>query len=193
MSQCIEIEIQVQIQKSAPLLAFLKKNAQLIGTEKQIDEYFTPAHDDFAKSRPIDRWLRLREADGTYFINYKNWHHDTKSGKTNYADEFESKIENIAALRKIFSVLNIKPLTTVNKTRQIWLYQDYEIAIDMVKDLGNFVEIEYKGLAKNPDPNTVTQDMIIFLKKVGCGKIVRNHHGYPFLLMFPDEARYEGQ
>jgi len=188
----IEIEIEVNIEHSKPLLEFLEKNAKFISKAHQIDEYFTPSHRDFLKIRPIKEWLRLRNSDNKYSINYKNWHPD-QNGKTHYCDEYETKIENLDTAKKILQVLDFKPIVTVNKIRKTWLYKEYEIALDSVKNLGNFVEIEYKGNDEKADPAKITQDMISFLKNLNCGDIKRNFRGYPFILLFPDEVKYESQ
>lgn len=184
----IEIEIKVRVQKIKPLISFLKKEGKLLGTEHQIDKYFTPQHRDFLSVRPAIEWLRLRESKGKYSINYKNWHVN-KKGNANYCDEFESQIESLTTLEKIFKALNIKNITVVDKKRETWIYKDYEIAIDSVKSLGTFVEIEYKG-SMLTDATKITENMIDFLKEKQCGKIYRNSQGYPFLLLFPKEAQY---
>ncbi len=72
-------------------------------------------------------------------------------------------------------------------------YKDYEISIDSVKGLGDFVEIEYIGRDEKVDPKKVTEEMINFLKGLRCGKIIRNYVGYPFQLLFPEEVKFEGQ
>lgn len=184
-----EIEIQINLEHSKPLLEFLKKNAEFKKQTHQIDKYFTPAHRNFIETRPAKEWLRLRNADDKYSINYKNWHHD-ENGKSHHCDEYESNIENLDSLEKIFNALNIKPLITVDKLRKIWHYKNYEISIDTVKGLGDFVEIEYLG-NENKNPEQITDKMIKFLKSIGCGTIKRNYQGYPFLLLFPNEAKYE--
>ena len=185
----IEIEIKVKIEKSKPLIEFLKKNGTFVGRFRQIDTYFVPQHRNFIKARPAKEWLRLRNADGKFFINYKNWHYG-KDNKTNFCDEYETTIENMDAVNKIFSAIDIKPIAKVNKKRQIWFHKDYEVAIDKIKGLGDFVEIEYKGKTKS-SPKKITDKMVKFLKDAGCGKINRNYQGYPFLLLFPNEAKYE--
>ena len=43
-------------------------------------------------------------------------------------------------MRKIFEALDIKPVITVEKKRRTWNYKDYEIALDSITDLGDFVE-----------------------------------------------------
>lgn len=188
----IEIEIQVNIEKPEPLIEFLKQNASFQAEKHQVDEYFSPSHRDSLSVRPVTEWLRLRDADGKYFINYKNWHVD-ENGKTQYCDEYETKIESLDQARKILTAINIKPVAVVDKLRKIWIYNDYEVAVDSVKGLGEFVELEYIGKDENADPKKVTDEMVGFLKKVGCGKITRNYVGYPFLLLFPNEEKYEIQ
>ena len=93
-------------------------------------------------------------------------------------------------MKNIFKALNIKPLVKVDKKRILWMYKDWEVAIDSVKNLGNFVEIEYKGNS-GKSPKQITTEMVRFLKDVGCGKISRNYMGYPYQLLFPKEIKYE--
>jgi len=186
-SKDIEIEIKVKVEKIEPLKNFLNKNAKLLGETRQIDEYFTPAHRDFTSVRPVSEWLRLRNDNGKYKINYKNWHYD-KEGKSQSCDEFESSVKNIEQIKKLFFMLNFKPLVKVDKKRVLWDYKDYIICLDIVENLGTFVEIEFKG--GTDDPKKVTVRMIKFLKDINVGKIQRNYQGYPFLLLFPEEAKY---
>jgi adenylate cyclase class 2 len=188
----IEIEIQVNIENPKPLIEFLEKSGEVRSEKHQVDEYFSPAHRDFLGIRPVKEWLRLRDADGKYSINYKNWNFD-ENGKSHYCDEFETKIEGIDQVRKILSALNFKSVVVVDKLRKIWIYKDYEVAIDSVRSLGDFVEIEYIGKDEKVDPKKITEEMVNFLKKVDCGKITRNYVGYPFLMLFPKEVKYEIQ
>lgn len=190
-SKNIEIEIKVKIEKPEFLIKFLKKNGKLISETKQVDKYFVPKHRNFLKFRPAKEWLRLRNNGGTFSINYKNWHYG-KDGKTNYCDEFETNIDDFIQVEKIFGALDIKTITVVDKKRQTWRYKNFEVAIDWVEGLGSFVEVEYKGKVA-ADPRKVTNQMVEFLKNAGCGRISRNYQGYPFLLLFPKEAKYEDQ
>lgn len=185
----IEIEIQVRISDSKLLLDFLSANAKFRGEKFQKDEYFSPAHRNFLDKKPIKEWLRLRESKENS-LNYKNWHYD-KVGKSHYCDEHESTIGDIEQTRKIFEVLDIKPIVIVKKTRKVWDYKDYEISIDSVKNLGDFVEIEYKGKDENVKPEIITGEMIKFLKDIGIKKIEQNFVGYPFLLLFPEDNQFE--
>jgi len=167
----------------------LKQGGKFKYQTRQLDEYYTPTDRDFTAVRPIAEWLRLRDAEGKCSINYKYWHYEA-DGRSNYCDEHESAVEDMPAMVNLFNALQFHKIVTVDKIRRAWQYQDWEIAIDKIKDLGDFVEIEYKG-SKNPDPKQETDVMVKFIKDLGCGKIERNYLGYPFQLMFPDEVEWE--
>ncbi|MCX6761172.1 MAG: class IV adenylate cyclase [Candidatus Nealsonbacteria bacterium] len=188
----IEIEIQVNIENSKPLIEFLEKSAEFKKESRQIDEYFSPAHCNFTSVRPIKEWLRLRDSSGRCSINYKNFHYD-ENGKSLYCDEYESQIGDLNNLKKTLEALNFKFLVKVDKERKTWEYKDYEIALDSIKGLGDFVEIEYIGKDEKADPRKIAKEMVDFLKNIGCGKIKRNYVGYPFQLLFPSEVKFEDQ
>ncbi len=190
MASSIEIEIQVRVERTKRLIQFLKKNGKFVGKKHQVDQYFTPAHRNFLGTRPTKEWLRLRNSSGNFSINYKNWHID-KNGRCHHCDEYESSIGDIKQLKNIFTALNLKSLTVVDKVRSIWLYQGLEIAIDSVKGLGDFLEIELKADSKGKAPAEITSEMVAFLKKFDCGIIKRNYVGYPFRLLFPNEVTEE--
>jgi adenylate cyclase class 2 len=181
----IEIEIQVQVEKIDLLKKFLIGSAKLVSKNRQLDEYFTPDHRNFLDRKPVAEWLRLRNADGRYSITYKNWHYGSDNRST-HADEYNSGLESFDQLSKIFKALDIKLIAKVDKSRTSYLYKNWEISLDKVKGLGDFVEIEYKG-KKSVNPVEETTRMISFLKELGCGQVTRNYVGYPYLLLFPSE------
>jgi len=184
-----EIEIQVRILTTNSLIKVLEIEGSFQYESKQVDEYFTPKDRDFTAVRPVAEWLRLRETESKYSVNYKYWHYDA-AGRSHYCDEYESAVEDIVAMRHLFEALKFRKLVTVEKIRKAWRFKDWEVAIDHILGLGDFIEIEYKGSARvNPDEET--NKMIKFLKNLGVDKIERNYHGYPFQLMFPNEVKRE--
>lgn len=190
-NKSVEIEIQVQIENPEQLRAFLQKHGTYVGESHQVDSYYIPAHRDFTSVRPIKEWLRLRNSSGKYSINYKKWHYE-KDGRSHFCDEYETGVGDIEQVQNILKVLDMKIVVIVDKFRKIWNYQDYEIALDSIKGLGEFVEIEYKGKDAKKKPAEITKEMISFLKKFNVGKILRNYVGYPFQLLFPKEVKFEG-
>lgn len=186
----IEIEIQLEVENSKPLIDFLVKEGDFKYEKHQIDEYFTPKENDYTAVRPIKEWLRLRDAEGKYSLNYKNWHYDEK-GLSYHCDEYDTEIKDLETIKKILLALNFKSLVIVDKIRKVYHYQDYEVAIDKVRGLNDSVEVEYIGQDEKAVPKEVSASMVDFLKKIGVGKIKINYQGYPFLLMFPKEAKWE--
>lgn len=185
----IEVEIQVNVENIVPLEDFLSKEAKLISEKREIDQYYSPLHRNFAESNVIDEWLRLRNAEGKQSINYKHWHRD-KDGKTNHCTEYETKIEDCEQMRKIFETLDFKEVVKVEKKRKKYHYNNYEITIDNVKGLDESVEVEFKG-ESGKTPKEITKEMIKFLKDLGVGKIKRSYQGYAFLCLHPELAEYE--
>jgi len=188
-----EIEIQVRVENRQTLITFLEKNGVFKKESNQVDEYFSPVHRNFIEIRPIKEWLRLRKSNNKYSINYKNWYYDDSGKSLSVCDEYETLVGDITQLEKIFKALNFKSLVKVDKKRKVWEYKDFEIAIDTVKNLGDFIEIEYIGKNEKIDPKVIQQEMLDFLKSMNCGKIERNYLGYPWQLLFPKEIKHEIQ
>jgi predicted adenylyl cyclase CyaB len=185
----VEIEIQVRISQTSKLESFLEREAKLTFEEYQKDEYFTPLHRNFVATEPVAEWLRLRQSDQGS-VTYKNWHYGA-DGRSQYCDEYETGLTDIDQMRQIFGALDMKPVITVEKARQSWRYQDYEISLDHVTSLGDFVEVEYKGSTENADPQAITDGMIALLKQIDCGTIERNYVGYAFMMLHPDNVKFE--
>lgn len=187
-----EIEIQVGVEKIEPLLSLLESDGDFQYENHQIDQYFTPAHRDFRKERPLTEWLRLRNSSGKGSITYKKWIPD-EEGKTHHCDEYETGLEDMGQATKIFGAINMEPVCTVDKVRKVWNYKDYEVAVDKVSGIGDFVELEYKGDRDASESLEIAKEMIKLLKDLGCGEIKRSFQGYAFIAAFPDEAEWEIQ
>lgn len=88
--------------------------------------------------------MRIERRGNQTILNYKNWYNT-------YCDEFEGEIDNAESMIKILNILGIEEIVRVEKLRKTYLYLDkYEIALDEVKDLGYFVEIEVKKYTDLP-------------------------------------------
>lgn len=188
----IEIETRFEVENIKPLLKLLKNEAKFTGSLHQLDEYYNAPHRDFFALAPkkgdksnskIIEWLRLREDDNGSSINYKYWHKD-KDSVAVHCDELESKIADVEQLRKLLHALNFEPKIVVDKIRKSWMYKDWEISVDTVKNLGTFVELEYKGKKRNPDPKKIAGEMREFVNSLVLGKVEENQRGYPYMLLY---------
>lgn len=173
----IETEIKIKLSKEEfdSLNQILQTSAKFIRESHQIDTYYQPKHKPFLKGHKTKEWLRIGERGNKKIINYKNWYED-------YCDEYEVEIDDVDNIRRIFDALELENIATVDKIRKSYFYLDkYEISLDVVKDLGYFVEIEVKKYDKE------INDEYIELLKVGKGlnfnldNIVRQ--GYPYLII----------
>ena len=183
-----EIEIQVELQNIKPLRDFLEERGKFLYESHQIDEYYTPAHRDFAAKKPVSEWLRIRREDQKpSSITYKKWHYDADGRNMCFCDEYETEIGDGGQMQKIFEALDLKRVTRVDKKRRCYTFKDYEIAIDEVKNLGSFVELEYKS-EKEAEPDQIIKEMVSFLKTLNVGKILKNEVGYAYQCMFPNEV-----
>lgn len=187
--QDVEIEIKVRGEGVDELKAHLKKHGSPKYESYQKDEYFSPAHRDFAAIRPVKEWLRIRTTNNGCSINYKNWHYDA-DGVADHCDEYESPVTDVDQVQKIFQALNMVPVVTVEKQRQAWSLGDYEVVIDDVTDLGQFVEVEFTGDTSGVDPKEIASQMLDMLKQAGMSKMQKNYQGYAFMLMNPDEVKF---
>lgn len=177
----IEIELKFPLKNPKEVIEFLNKHAQLKSKNVfQRDTYFTPAHRDFLNVKFPFEWLRLRESDKGASLNYKHFYPENAE-KTDYCDEFETKIDNPQAVKKIFDSLNFKKAVIVEKSRTTWLFEDVEIAIDDVKELGSFIELE--TTTHFDDPRKGKEYLYKFLKKLNADVGEEDIRGYPFRIL----------
>lgn len=188
-----EIEIRIQLKEPDIFRQWLKKSAELVGTSNQTDFYFEPAEKSFTYFdsngyKNADEWLRVRIGDKNE-ICYKKWYRDKTTGKSLYADEIETSIDNDEKLVEILKRLDFNQIAIVKKHRESWLYKDFRFDCDRVEGLGFFVEIEFKGEIDNPSGGR--EKIIDLLKEIGAEnwKIIKG--GYPWMQWNLDKNLFE--
>lgn len=177
----VEIEIRFPLINFEKAKEYLDKKAKLISQKVfQKDTYYVPVHRDFLKSKYVYEWLRIRESQKGKFLTYKHFHPENVK-ITDYCDEYESKVENIDAIYKIFEALDMKEVIVVEKYRNIWMYKDVEISVDVVTNLGSFIELEVtKNFKDKKEGKKYLREILDELKiKVGEEDTL----GYPFMLL----------
>lgn len=147
---------------------------------RQVDVYYNAPHRDFLAPEAISEWLRLRTEERGSSINFKRWHPVDALVKT-HADEYESRIDDVEAVRRLLEILDFTPLVTVDKTREEWKLPEVEAVFDHVEGAGTFVEFEFKGDAENVPEATARLDEFIAALDVTLGEPV--NRGYPHLLL----------
>jgi len=179
----IEIEIKLPLpdEAIAGLREKLDRQAVLVKTSRQVDEYYNLSHRDFmAPQYPVE-WLSIRQRGDKTILNYKHWYPENTEVVT-YCHEYETAVHDAASIKLIFAALDIRPLVIVDKQRTIYnLNDEYEIVIDDVKDLGYFMEIE--ALKNSADPNITRAKLLALAESLGCDPTKLDLRGYPYLLL----------
>ncbi len=173
-----EIKIKVTQDKFASLNLYMQKNAQFLNSSQQIDKYYQPTYRKFLNNdKDIKEWLRIGIRGNKKILNYKNWHSNM------YCDEYEVEIDNETNLSKIFEILGLEEIAIVNKTRTTYFYLDkYEVALDYVKDLGYFIEIEVKKYSEEAVKEY--DNLLKLAQKLELNLNDIDKKGYPYHVIF---------
>ena len=176
----VETEIKIKITKSEykALNEFMDKNSEILkDNNRQLDTYYQPSYRKFLNGNEINEWLRIGKRGNKTILNYKNWHDNM------YCDEYEVEIYNSENLDKIFNVLGLEKIAVVDKKRNTFLYLDkYEIALDYVKDLGYYIEIEVKKYLKSPVDEY--SDLLKLAKTLNLNLDNIDKRGYPYHIIY---------
>lgn len=172
----LEIEIKYPLFNADDVINTLNKGGKSLYQEHQIDYYFNPPHKNYAADKSnITEWFRVRTVDGKNSINYKDY-----SPKT-HCIEHETKISSVEDTLNMLKATGFNNLITVDKFRQSWLVNDVEISIDNVKELGTFIELEYKGTSD--DAIAVRGYLHSFLHNLNAKIGEEDNKGYPWVLL----------
>ena len=148
----IEVEIKVKVENLKVIKSQLSRRGKLIKSIRQIDEYYVPKHRDFFAQKPQPtEWLRIRTNPDKAIFEYDKSINKKADGEQDCAEEYETGISNAEEFKKILFFLNFKKVVTVKKQREYWDCGDFEVALDNVKDLGRFIEVEAKGNFKSTE------------------------------------------
>jgi adenylate cyclase, class 2 len=176
----IEIELKFPLNNPDDVVNHLNTLTQRSKKVFQKDTYFSPVHRDFLSPEFPFEWLRIRETDKGFSVNYKHFY-PPNTKETHYCDEFETSINSAELIKKIFSKLDFKELVVVEKERSTWEIEGVEIAIDLVKDHGAFIELELMKHFEDPiEGRTYLYDL---LKKLNANTGVEDLRGYPYLIL----------
>lgn len=179
----VEIKIKVDNKTFDTLVERLNSDPHSapIGEEVQTDEYYSPRHNSFIDKKNPYEWLRISTRGRKRVVNYKHFFPENAE-VFDYCDEYNTVIEDPDQLRKIFNALGFKQIAVVEKTRGAYIYaREFEIALDRVKGLGNFVEIEAKTDFDSVEKTKKRVEELA--RELGLNPRKAENRGYPYLLM----------
>ena len=178
----MELEMKFKIEKDyAPVLKLqgFKKS----GEKHQVDIYFLSG--EVIKGKKT--WLRLREdkLKGCFSCDLHRLNSFISTEETEIA---LNSITDLNKMKKIISFFGFKVQCVINKKRAVYIKDNVEISLDVVENLGRFIEIEING-EENQENLLKLKETV---RKLGLKEIKQIKSGYPNLLknkMFHEQQR----
>ena len=135
-----EIEIRCKVSQNDynNVINILKKNQIKLNESRQKDVYYCSSeYVENNNSKNCPYIIRIRESDRGAKLTYKSF----VNGGSSWIEE-ETGIDNISATNAILNYLNQKSYLEIEKDRISGKFEDIEINIDKIKNLGAFIELE---------------------------------------------------
>ena len=178
-----EIEVLVEVYDSIDKVKDIFNKFDYKGNKVTIDEYYyDPMRDTLKpdKDNQLSHCLRLRQKNNEYSITYKDDVFD--NGKWLYSNEYETKVESIEMIKEIFNRLGLIKFIEINNLKETYVYNDYEIVIENVKDLGLFLEVEY-CTNDDVDVKEIKKEIQSFIDNLGINVSSELNMGKPEMYM----------
>lgn len=166
----IEIEILVEVKSSYQEALHALSNLEFIKEEKITDVYFYDPLRDTLKPDSTGKTfacLRVRKESSGSKLTFKQDVY--KNNKWQYSEESETSIEDDKIVSDILFSLGLKQLLVLDNERKYYKYEKYEIVLEKVKNLGVFMEVEYKGELSNITQNdflNIKQEIYDFINSI---------------------------
>lgn len=173
-----EVEVKVKIDSVEDIKADLEAKgfsfSEPVIQEDAIfsDEETAKRFDEFVSDT---NFLRIRKTKGKVIFTLKR-------PQTNELDCIEREIEvnNEKQLEDIINYLGYQKVIEVKKKRRIAKKDDYELSLDEVEGLGNFLEVEHM-VGMDMDSQKDQEDIWKFLSDLGVNKKDEVTRGYDTL------------
>jgi predicted adenylyl cyclase CyaB len=130
----------------------------------------------------VSEWLRIRETNKECTFNFKQWL-PIGAEIQNQCNEYETVIKDAYALKKTLLLLDFREIIVVNKKRNSWIYENVEISIDCVDNLGDFIELEALNVLEESDIERTHRQFDVILETIKAKIGKRDHRGYPYMLL----------
>lgn len=171
-----EVEVKAKVRDKSNLLTRIEAMGIKLGPEIiQTDTIFVPVA---VMSLPCNVGvpvLRIRSQGNKNILTQK-------IRLTNGLDkqESETEISNPKAAKNIILSTGFKEMESFTKHRRKAKYQNWEICVDEVEGLGDFIEVE--EMSEDGNSKKIQSELFGFLKNLGITEADREHYGYDVLI-----------
>ena len=171
-----EIEVKAHLKNREQVIENLcALGCQFTEPITQNDTIFVPLGFELGKSvKSGINVLRIRKTNDQIIFTLKQ-----SQANELACIEKELLIDNDKEMEEIFKLLGFYEAVKVNKVRLKCQYKNYEVCIDKVEDLGDFIEVES---ITDEDEEKVQKELFDFLQSIGISSSDREMHGYDTLV-----------
>ena len=180
----IELEILVEILDSYEKANTILSQFEHVKNSIIIDKYFYDPLRQNLKPNALGKTfecLRIRSCENEDKITYKQDIY--KNDIWQYSNESEISIEDANVMQQILDNLGLKQLLEINNNREYYKYGNYEIVLENVKDLGLFMEVEYKGNLDASQISNKRKEIDLFISSLGLRTSSEINAGKPELFI----------
>ena len=182
--QMKEIEILVELYSDIQEAKQTLNQFKSTGIKNVIDTYYyDPLRNNLKPNNKlqIDECFRLREQNDKTYITYKIDKFDDNNIWL-YSDEYETEVKNKQQIINIINALGLKKLLVINNKKTSYTTNKYEIVIEEVDKLGNFMEVE---LCTNENVNVkeIKREIQAFINSLGLDVSEELHMGKPEMML----------
>ena len=166
-----EIEVEVAVDNSKEEIIKILSRFDYKGEKEICDTYY---YDPLRKNLQPENDLRLNETfrirknKGKCFLTYKKQHFDGKLWI--YSDEYETEVVDDSVIEKIIELLGFQVLIQVHNRRMVYRYNEFEIELEDVENLGIFIEVE-KLSNTSEDEMTIKKEIREFIKSLNLKNV----------------------
>lgn len=188
----IELEVLVEVLDTYDDAKKALSPFEYIGDEIIVDSYFYDPLRNGLKPNSLGKTfesLRIRKQSKNAKLTYKRDVYETNVWQ--YSDETEIYIEDDKKMKEIFLCLGFRELLTINNYRRYYSYGEYEIVLEKVKDLGTFIEVEYKDEISALEIVNKREDIHNFIKNLKLRTSHELNAGKPELYIVKHSIKIE--
>jgi len=179
-----EIEILWKLKDSWNGAIKKLSGATFVKEKKILDHYlFDPLRKDLQPDEKLrlSKCLRIRESESGSHLTFKHDHFEKDVWL--YSDETESGIEQADVILSLFKNLGFEVLVTIDVHKIYFFSGPYEIALEKVKGLGNYIEVEYHSDKKITDVHRTKEEIRTYIQSLGIKIGEEENAGKPELLL----------
>ncbi len=165
-----EIEVEVAFDNSKEEVIRILSKYEYIDEKEIYDTYYYDPQRPNLKPEEdlrLNETFRVRKTDSSSYITYKKQHFKGKLWI--YSDEYETSIGDADTIKKVISLLGLKPLIEVHNKRKIYKNKNFEIELEEIDGLGLFIEVE--KMSRSDDEMREKEKIREFIRGLGLKNV----------------------